>query len=62
VKESGNETEVGALQAFANALSRHLYRGTRAKVEFEGEPWAVKQFAAAVGVSERTVRAWLKGE
>jgi hypothetical protein len=62
VKESGNEAEAGALQVFAKALSEHLARGTRAKVEIEGEPWTVKQFAAAVGVTERTVRAWLKGE
>jgi hypothetical protein len=60
VKRSGNGPE--AMQAFAAALSRHLDRGTRAKVEFDGEPWAIKEFAGAVGVSDRTVRAWLKGE
>jgi hypothetical protein len=59
-KGSGNLPEAGAVDRFGELLSWHLDRGTRLEgsPDTEGLPWAVKEFAAAVGVSERSVRAW----
>ncbi|HMA72828.1 MAG TPA: hypothetical protein VKP67_15280 [Xanthobacteraceae bacterium] len=59
-KGSGNRPEAGAVERFGELLSRHLDRGTRPEgsSDTEGIPWTVKEFAAAVRVSERSVRAW----
>jgi len=63
-KGSGNRPEAGAVERFHELLSLHLDRGTRPEgsPDTEGIPWIVKEFAAAVGVSERSVRAWCSDE
>jgi hypothetical protein len=63
-KESGNRPEAGAAERFGELLSWHLDRGTRpgGSPDAEGIPWTVKEFAAAVGVSERSIRAWCADE
>ena len=45
-------------------LSWHLDRGTRpdGSPDNEGVRWTVKEFAAAVGANERSVRAWRRGK
>jgi len=63
-KGSGNRPEAGAVERFGELLSLHLDRGTRPEgsPDAEGLPWTIKEFAAAVGVSERSVRAWRADE
>jgi two-component system chemotaxis response regulator CheY len=54
----GNEAE-----AFGYLLDRHLLRGTRPSSSpgRHGKPWTIKEFASAVGASERLVRYWRQG-
>jgi hypothetical protein len=63
-KGSGNVPEADAALSFGGLLSWHLNRGTRPDglPDTEGLRWAVKEFAAAVGLSERSVRAWCADE
>src|SRR5262249_59869983 len=63
-KGSGNRTEGGAAESFGKLLSWHLNRGTRpdGSSDKEGVRWTNKQFAAAVGANERSVRAWRTGK
>jgi class 3 adenylate cyclase len=50
--------------SFGQLLGWHLLRGTRpgAGKNRAGRRWGSKKFAAAVGVSDRTVRFWLKDQ
>ncbi len=50
--------------SFAEALDRHLKNGTRpdGQPDRPGKRWGIKEFAGAVGVSDRAVRKWLSGE
>jgi hypothetical protein len=63
-KGSGNRPEGGAVERFGELLSSHLNRGTRpdGSSDTEGVRWTNKQFAAAVGANERSVRAWRTGK
>src|SRR5215471_19856196 len=63
-KGSGNRPEAGAVERFGALLSWHLDRGTRPDwlPDTEGVRWTVKRFAAAVGATERSVRAWRVSE
>jgi class 3 adenylate cyclase/predicted ATPase len=51
-------------KSFGQLLGWHLLRGTRpgAPRNRAGRRWGSKEFAAAVGVSDRTVRFWLKDQ
>jgi class 3 adenylate cyclase/tetratricopeptide (TPR) repeat protein len=51
-------------KSFGQLLGWHLLRGTRpsAPRNRAGRRWGTKEFAAAVGVSDRTVRFWLKDQ
>lgn len=51
-------------KSFGQLLGWHLLRGTRpgAPGNRAGRRWGTKEFAAAVGVSDRTVRFWLKDQ
>jgi hypothetical protein len=62
-KGKGSRPEVSAIQRFGELLSWHLDRGTRpgGSPDAEGVRWTVKEFAAAVGADERSVRAWRGG-
>jgi class 3 adenylate cyclase len=53
-----------AEKSFGQLLGWHLLRGTRpgAQRNRAGRRWGMKEFAAAVGVSDRTVRFWLKDQ
>ena len=50
--------------SFGELLGWHLLRGTRpgARRNRAGRRWGTKEFAAAVGVSDRTVRFWLRDQ
>ena len=50
--------------SFGELLGWHLLRGTRpgARKNRAGRRWGTKEFAAAVGMSDRTVRFWLKDQ
>jgi hypothetical protein len=63
-KGSGNAQQADAVQHFGWSLSWHLNRGTRpdGSPDSEGVRWSVKRFAAAVGATERSARAWRAGE
>jgi TolB-like protein/Flp pilus assembly protein TadD len=49
---------------FGQLLSWHLLRGTRpgGRKDRAGRKWSKKEFAAAVGVSDRTARFWLRNQ
>jgi hypothetical protein len=51
-------------KSFGQLLGWHLLRGTRpgAQRNRAGRRWGMKEFAAAVGVSDRTVRFWLQDQ
>jgi tetratricopeptide (TPR) repeat protein len=57
--EGGNRST-----SFGQLLGDHLLRGTRPHVSTKsaGRKWGKKEFAAAVGVSDRTVRFWLQDQ
>jgi hypothetical protein len=63
-KGNGNRPEVSAIQHFGELLSLHLDRGTRpgGSPDVEGVRWTVKEFAAAIGADERSVRVWRAGK
>jgi transcriptional regulator with XRE-family HTH domain len=49
---------------FGRLLEWHFLRGTRpgGKIDQPGRKWTVKVFAERVGVSDRTIRYWLRNE
>jgi hypothetical protein len=49
---------------FGQLLHWHFLRGTRpgGNIDHPGRKWAVKAFAEKVGVSDRTIRYWLRNE
>jgi class 3 adenylate cyclase/predicted ATPase len=54
----------GIRRSFGELLRWHLLRGTRrgSTKDSAGRKWGTKEFAAAVGVSDRTVRFWLQDQ
>jgi hypothetical protein len=49
---------------FGHLLSWHFLQGTRpgGRIHHPGRKWAIKVFAEKVGISDRTVRYWLRNE
>src|SRR5262245_12416467 len=65
MNESSMQRQGGvAGKSFGQLLGWHLLRGTRpgAPQSRAGRKWSTKEFAAAVGMSDRTVRFWLQDQ
>jgi hypothetical protein len=62
-EKSGSEPFYPNGATFAELLHWHLSRGTRpnGSVARPGKPWSVKEFAFAVGVTQRSVNNWYNG-